>query len=61
MTDTTRKVALAAAAVLAAAGAAAAASAATVQAQPRQPADSNVHNVTALPDSLPNKWTEPEV
>jgi hypothetical protein len=58
MTVTTRRVALAAAAVLAAAGAAAAA-AATVQAQPRQPTDGNV--VQALPDSSPNKWTEPEV
>ena len=58
MTDTTRKVALAAAAVLAAA-AAAASGAATVQARPAQP-DGGVQNVHALPDSSPNKWTEPE-
>lgn len=57
MTDTTRKVALAAAAVLAAAVAATAA-AATVQAQPAQPDDGT--SVRALPDSSPNKWTEPE-
>jgi len=58
MTDTTRKVALAAAAVLAAAGAAAAASAATVQAQQARPGAGDVRHAQALPN--PNKWTEPE-